>query len=48
MEFLLLAKVVTFFNVGEKIAYIVIGLFMGKTGIKYIRDYRHSIEDEKL
>ncbi len=48
MELLLLAKIVTFFNIGEKVAYGAIGLFMLATGKKYYNDYKHSVEEEKL
>jgi hypothetical protein len=48
MELLLLAKLVMIFNVGEKVAYGAIGAWMLLTGKKYYKDYRNSIEDEKL
>lgn len=43
----LLAKVNTIFQIVEKCIYAGIALFMTGTTVRYIRDYKQSVEDEK-
>ena len=48
MEFLLLTKVGMVVDVVVKAGYMLAGSYFVKTGIKYIQDYRESVEREKV
>jgi uncharacterized membrane protein YuzA (DUF378 family) len=44
----LLAKINVAFQIAEKVAYGVIGLFGVITVVKYRKDYKESIENEEF
>ena len=48
MEFILLAKVAMVFNVVEKLCYGAFGVYMAKVGVRYVKDYKESMEEEKF
>lgn len=43
----LLAKINVIFQVTEKLIYVGLGLFGVVTVVKYTKDYKESVEDEK-
>lgn len=47
MEYLLLAKVGMVINVIVKGGYCVAGLYLAKTGARYVKDYKESVAKEK-
>lgn len=47
MEFWLLAKIGFVVDTVVKIGYGIAGLYVAKTGVKYYRDYKYSVEQEK-
>jgi uncharacterized membrane protein YuzA (DUF378 family) len=44
----LLAKINVVFQVAEKVAYGLIGLYGAYVAKRYISDYKMSVEDEKI
>lgn len=47
MEYILLAKVGVIINGIVKLGYCIAGGYFVKTGLKYVSDYKESIEQEK-
>lgn len=47
MEFLVLAKVGMIVNGIVKLGYCIAGGYLVKTGVKYVSDYKESLEQEK-
>jgi hypothetical protein len=47
MEFLLLAKVGMIIDGVVKAGYCLAGGYFVRTGVKYVKDYKTSIENEK-
>lgn len=48
MEFILLAKVGMFINGMVWAGYALAGSYVVRTGIQYVRDYRESVEQERM
>lgn len=47
MEFLLLAKVGVAIDWVVRAGYTIAGIYVAKTGVQYVKDYRHFVEQEK-
>jgi hypothetical protein len=48
MEFLLLAKVGMVIDGIVKAGYVLAGSYFVRTGVKYVQDYRASVEKERV
>ena len=48
MEFLILAKIGMIINGIVWAGYTVAGGYAVKTGIRYVKDYKESVENEKM
>ena len=48
MEFLLLAKVGMVIDGIVKAGYVLAGSYFVRTGVRYVKDYKESVEKENL
>lgn len=48
MEFWLLAKIGMYIGIAEKVGYGVVATYFGATALRFVQDYKNSVEEEEV